>query len=237
MGSRAETPPEPQPGAVGPPVPAGPRTGSFRFWFATRRWEWSPEVYEMHGYTPGEVEPTTDLLLAHKHPDDREQVAEIISRSIAHGEPFSSRHRFIDVQGREHQVMVVADRILDSDSRPVGTAGFYIDLSSTIADAGQQALVAQLPGLMDARAAIEQAKGVLMYMYQIDAEQALELLRWRSKETDVELRALAEQLLAELPSVPPLPQALTMFDHMLLTLHERVHDDPGPRNTAEESER
>ncbi|MFD6357080.1 PAS domain-containing protein [Nocardia tengchongensis] len=155
MGSRAEIPPEPQPWAVGPPVPAGPRTGSFRFWFATRRWEWSPEVYEMHGYTPGEVEPTTDLLLAHKHPDDREQVAEIISRSIAHGEPFSSRHRFIDVQGREHQVMVVADRILDSNSRPVGTAGFYIDLSSTIADAGQQALVAQLPGLMDARATIE----------------------------------------------------------------------------------
>ncbi|MET8429868.1 PAS domain-containing protein [Nocardia sp. NPDC004860] len=50
----------------------------------------------MHGYAPGEVEPTTDLLLAHKHPGDREQVAEIISRSIAHGEPFSSRHRFID---------------------------------------------------------------------------------------------------------------------------------------------
>ncbi|MFE5285070.1 hypothetical protein ACFRAQ_08880 [Nocardia sp. NPDC056611] len=60
--SPAGTPtPESDPATV-----AGPRTGSFQFWFATRRWDWSPEVYRMHGYTPGEVEPTTDLLLAHK---------------------------------------------------------------------------------------------------------------------------------------------------------------------------
>ncbi|WP_281279194.1 PAS and ANTAR domain-containing protein [Nocardia yunnanensis] len=202
---------------------AGPRTGGFRFWFATRRWDWSPEVYRMHGYVPGEIEPTTDLLLAHKHPDDRAQVAEIIARSIAAGEPFSSRHRFIDTRGVEHQVMVVADRILDDDGRAVGTTGFYIELSSVIADAEQHALEARLPEMVDARAAIEQAKGVLMRVYGIDAKQAFDLLKWRSQETNVKLRALAEQLLAELDEMPPAPSTIrTSFDHLLLTVHERI---------------
>jgi hypothetical protein len=48
--------------------------GSFRFWFAGERWEWSDEVARMHGYEPGSVAPTTKLLLSHKHPDDREHV-------------------------------------------------------------------------------------------------------------------------------------------------------------------
>jgi hypothetical protein len=44
--------------------------GSFRFLFDTQEWEWSDEVAEMHGYRPGEVTPTTELIAGHKHPDD-----------------------------------------------------------------------------------------------------------------------------------------------------------------------
>ncbi|MGV0802471.1 antitermination regulator, partial [Mycolicibacterium elephantis] len=51
------------------------RVGWFRFYFADERWEWSPQVQSMHGYAPGTVEPTTDLVLSHKHPDDYGQVA------------------------------------------------------------------------------------------------------------------------------------------------------------------
>jgi len=39
---------------VGPP----PVTGSFNFYFADERWEWSPEVADIHGYRPGTVTPT-----------------------------------------------------------------------------------------------------------------------------------------------------------------------------------
>ncbi|WP_373864777.1 PAS and ANTAR domain-containing protein [Nocardia pseudovaccinii] len=200
--------------------------GSFRFWFASRRWEWSPEVYRMHGYRPGEIEPTTELLLAHKHPDDREHVAERIARSVDRGEPFSSRHRFIDTSGAEHNVMVVADRILDDDGRPVGTTGFYIDLSATLAEAEREALEVRLPELIESRAVIEQAKGVLMRLYGINAEQAFKVLIWRSQETNIKLRVLAEQLIAELATVPaPEPATRATFDHVLLTLHERIPKD------------
>jgi hypothetical protein len=200
-----------------------PTAGGFRFWFANHRWEWSPEVYRMHGYRPGEVEPTTELLLAHKHPEDRGHVAEAIIRSVDEGEPFSSRHRFIDVHGHEHRVIVVADRILDDENRPVGTSGFYVDLSGTLAEAQRTTLDQSLPELVEARMAIEQAKAVLMRIYQINASQAFQILRWRSQETNTKLRALAEQLMAELPTVPPpAPSIVSAFDHLLLTLHERV---------------
>ncbi|WP_084522488.1 PAS and ANTAR domain-containing protein [Nocardia inohanensis] len=199
------------------------QTGSFRFWFESRRWEWSPELYRMHGYLPDEIEPTTELLLAHKHPDDREHVAAAIARSIDHGEPFSSRHRFLDAVGTEHTVMVVADRILDEVGNPVGTTGFYIDLSGTIADAERDVLDQRLPDLIAARAVIEQAKGVLMRMYGINANQAFKILTWRSQETNVKLRTLAEQLIRELPTVPAAaPEIVSFFDHLLLTIHERV---------------
>ena len=44
------------------------------------RWEWSDEVAQMHGYGPGMVIPSTALnRLAHKHPDDRATVADLIT--------------------------------------------------------------------------------------------------------------------------------------------------------------
>jgi hypothetical protein len=33
--------------------------GWYRFYFADERWEWSPEVEQIHGYQPGTVTPTT----------------------------------------------------------------------------------------------------------------------------------------------------------------------------------
>ena len=32
----------------------------------------------MHGYLPGTVTPTTEMVLAHKHPDDYRQIADTL---------------------------------------------------------------------------------------------------------------------------------------------------------------
>ena len=90
-----------------------------------------------------------------------------------------------------------------------------------------QVLDAALPDLFENRAAIEQAKGVLMYVYRVSAEQAFRVLQWRSQETNVKLRALARQLLAEVATLgPPTVAAQSQFDHLLLTVHERIPADP-----------
>ncbi len=201
--------------------------GAFRFWFVGQRWEWSDEVARMHGYEPGAVEPTTKLLLSHKHPDDRAHVQEMLDYALQSAESFSSRHRFLDTAGNVHDAIVVADRMLDESGVVVGTAGYYIDLTDTFDVARQEVLDAALPDLFENRAAIEQAKGVLMYVYRVSADQAFRVLQWRSQETNVKLRLLAKQLLDEVTTlVAPGPAVQNQFDHLLLTVHERIPDEP-----------
>ena len=48
--------------------------------------------------------------------------------------------------------------------------------------------------IIEHRAVIEQAKGVLMAVYSIDAQAAFDLLRWGSQHTNTKLRVVAEQL-------------------------------------------
>jgi ANTAR domain/PAS fold len=201
--------------------------GTFRFWFVGQRWEWSDEVALMHGYQPGSVVPTTELLLSHKHPEDRDHVQDILDRALHSKSSFSSRHRFIDVGGNVHDAIVVADRMADETGAVVGTAGYYIDLTDTFVETRQVALDEALPDLFEARAVIEQVKGVLMAIYRVSAEQAFSVLRWRSQETNTKLRALAKQLIAEIPTLPPPSAAVqSAFDHLLLTVHEHIPGEP-----------
>ena len=177
----------------------------------------------MHGYEPGEVAPTTKLLMSHKHPDDRAHVQELLDHALQSEESFSSRHRFIDTAGAVHDAIVVADRMLDESGAVLGTEGYYIDLTNTFDETRQAVLDTELPDLFESRAAIEQAKGVLMYVYRVSAEHAFRVLQWRSQETNVKLRALAKQLLTEVAALPsPAATLQSQFDHLLLTVHERI---------------
>ena len=197
--------------------------GAFRFWFVGQRWEWSDEVARMHGYEPESVVPTMKLLLSHKHPDDRAHVQELLDYALQSEESFSSRHRFIDTAGNVHDAIVVADRMLDESGAVLGTEGYYIDLANTFDAARQEVLDSALPDLFENRSAIEQAKGVLMYVYRVSADQAFRVLQWRSQETNTKLRALAGQIVDEVASLPPVSTAAqSQFDHLLLTVHERV---------------
>ena len=199
------------------------KVGAFRFWFLGQRWEWSDEVARMHGYEPGSVAPTTELLLSHKHPDDRRHVQELLDQALHQGGSFSSRHRFIDTSGGEHTVIVLADRMYNDAGAVVGTEGYYVDLTDTVDRSRNRVLDAVLPDLLESRATIEQAKGALMVVYGIGADDAFAMLQWRSQETNTKLRALATQIVAELDTIRHRPDALRrQFDHLLLTVHERV---------------
>jgi hypothetical protein len=204
-----------------------PGVGSFRFWFVGQHWEWSDELARMHGYEPGTVEPTTELLLSHKHPDDRAHVEDLLDRALLSKSSFSGRHRFIDTAGTVHDTIVVADRMSDETGAVVGTAGYYLDLTATFVENRQNALDEALPDLFEARAIIEQAKGILMAMYRVSPEQAFGVLRWRSQETNTKLRSLSKQLITEMATQPS-PSADTQagFDHLLLTVHQRIPGEP-----------
>ncbi|MBF6352397.1 PAS and ANTAR domain-containing protein [Nocardia flavorosea] len=177
----------------------------------------------MHGYPAEPMEPSLDVVLGHKHPEDRAQVAGVLAKSVAHGAPFCSRHRIVDTTGQTRHVIVVADSMTGDDGQLVGSAGYYVDLTTTLAEERQETLQDTLPELFAARAVIEQAKGALMLVYGISSEQAFRVLIWRSQETNTKLRALAQRLVAELSAIEHATPALrTEFDHILLTVHERI---------------
>lgn len=189
------------------------RVGRFRYWLGEQRWEWSDAVARMHGYEPATVIPSTDLLLQHKHPEDRAQVAAVLER-VLQGEPFSSRHRIIDTREQEHWVIVVGDRMLDDAGTVTGTAGFYVDVTDVL----QADVSAAVSEVAESRAVIEQAKGVLMVAYGISAERAFDILVWRSQETNIKVRELAARFLAAYTGRLP-SEVLSDLDHTLLTVN------------------
>jgi hypothetical protein len=199
------------------------RIGWYRFHFDDERWEWSPEVEAIHGYQPGTAVPTTELVLSHKHPDDYEHVAATLEDIRRSHKPFSTRHRIITVQGATRDVVVIAESFTNEDGQVAGTEGLYIDVTASPASQ-QEAITAAIADLAEHRAVIEQVKGVLMFVYQIDATAAFDLLRWRSQDRNVKLRDLAEQLQADLRGMrydQGLPHR-SEIDHLLLTAYQRL---------------
>jgi PAS domain S-box-containing protein len=199
------------------------RVGWYRFYFSDERWEWSPEVEQIHGYQPGTVTPTTQLVLSHKHPDDYAYIAATLDDIRQSHRPFSTRHRIITVQGDTRDIVVIGERLHDNSGEVIGTQGFYIDV--TRSDEAREATISEaVAEFAEHRAAIEQAKGVLMYVYQVEADAAFDVLKWRSQETDVKLRALAEQLLADIRTLKhdESESCRSTFDRLLLTTHQRV---------------
>jgi fructose-specific component phosphotransferase system IIB-like protein len=204
------------------------RAGWFRFYFNDQRWEWSDQVQRMHGYEPGSVTPTTDLVLAHKHPDDRGQVAATIDDILNTHKPFSTRHRIIDTSGNAHYVVVVGDQLHDAQGAVIGTHGFYVDVSRLPDPEHQDLVTAKLAEIAENRATIEQTKGMLMLIYGIDDDAAFNLLKWLSQEANVKLRLLAEQISEDFRAAGPGVSSQSEFDQLLLTARLRVGraDDP-----------
>ena len=206
------------------------RIGWFRFYFDDGRWEWSPQVEKMHGYLPGSVTPTTEMVLAHKHPDDYRQIADTLDLIRQTRQAFSSRHRIIDVHGRVHHVVVVGDLLREADRTVIGTHGYYVDITPSERE-HQDQVTAAVAVIAESRADIERTKGMLMLIYGMDDSAAFELLKWRSQETNTKLRLLAQQIAADFVALShseTLP-ARSAYDTLLLTAHLRIdaHTESG----------
>jgi hypothetical protein len=76
------------------------------------------------------------------------------------------------------------------------------------------------------RAVIEQTKGMLMFMYAIDADEAFELLRQQSQDHNIKLRLIAEQIRKDLVELARTkgPARRLAFDGVMATAHQRIAD-------------
>ena len=182
----------------------------------------------MHGYPPAAMTPTTAVVLSHKHPDDYPQVAATLDTVRRDHQAFSTRHRIVDTHAQVHHVVVVAEQLVDDAGVVIGTHGFYVDITPALQQHHEQRIDAAIAEIAERRAGIEQAKGMLMLAYGIDAEAAFGLLRWQSQQHNIKLRLLAEQIVHDyltLTQAESRPNRAT-YDHLLLTAHRRVDTEP-----------
>ncbi|MGB3481921.1 MAG: PAS and ANTAR domain-containing protein [Mycobacterium sp.] len=169
------------------------RVGSFTYVFATGLFEWSAEVAAMHGYPPEPMTADPDLVLSHKHHEDRSRVQELYREVLETRVALSSRHRIVDRAGEVHRVVVISKNRLDEQRNSVGLDGFYVDLSDVLdprpfTDAVDQAVDIAVAEFTAHRAIIEQAKGMVMLAYSIPADRAFDVLKWRSQQSNTKIR-------------------------------------------------
>ncbi|MFH6688470.1 PAS and ANTAR domain-containing protein [Cellulosimicrobium funkei] len=164
----------------------------------TGTWWWSSETYRVHGFEPGEVVPTTELVLAHKHPDDREHVRAVLDRAAATGEPFSSVHRIMDAHGVERYVALVGQGRRDRETgEVVELMGYFTDITATITSRANERTRRDILAAAEGRGPIEQAKGVLIATHGVSADEAFARLKHASNDKNVRLRDLASVVVDE----------------------------------------
>lgn len=181
------------------PVPEEVRqAGRFVYHVATETWEWDDDVFAIHGYRPGEVTPTTELILRHKHEQDRDRVDRTLRGAMGHGEPFNIYYRML-VGDAERRVVLVGQGECDNGGGPGSTidrlVGYYVDLTAEMEEENSAAADAAVAASAQARDTIEQAKGILMLGYGLDPNAAFAMLKWWSRNRNVKVREVAERLI------------------------------------------
>lgn len=169
--------------------------GSFRYTVATQEWWWDDDLFRIHGFEPGDVVPTTDLLVAHKHPDDAAVATAIILNAFTSGEPFALWHRIIDARLRTRQVVSVGDGFRGEDGNLLEVRGYMVDVTGSKRSQTARDIDEAVRRSAESRGAIEQAKGMVMATLGIGADEAFDLIKRTSQNANIKVRDLAQTLL------------------------------------------
>jgi anti-anti-sigma regulatory factor len=176
-------------------------------------WTWSASVYAMHGFEPGEIVPTAEVMLAHCHPADRARLASVLVADDSELSYAVEQYRLIDARGGEHWVALT----VECEPNDGLIYGSMLDLTARHASASAEAVTSMLSEALESCSVIDQAKGAIQLVYGTDESTAFNLLKSYSQQTNVKLRAVASNIVDSLSSVHALPAAMKhLLDEDLL---------------------
>jgi hypothetical protein len=175
------------------------QVGLYRYDVIGDSWAWSTEVFQMYGYPCGGVEPTTELLRKHEHPEDEGSLVEVIEQACRTGQSFSHQQRIVAADGRTIVLLFIGQVEAAVDGTPSAVHGYFVDVTTGRTQEAEQLqeLADEAAGLQRAllsRASIEQAKGMIMLAYGCTASAAFEVLIDASQRANTKLRELAAEL-------------------------------------------
>ncbi len=171
-----------------------PLVGGFTYDGSLDRWAWSPEVFQIHGFEPHDVVPTTQLIRFHAHPDDRDAVAATLAAAMESPGSFNLAFRLVDANGDTRRVLLLGTGSTLDGTSAVRLRGQLVDLTSLQDQILNEDLGPMVDDFRAHRAVIEQAKGIVIQLFAVDADEAFDRLRSASQAANVKVRDLAEYL-------------------------------------------
>jgi hypothetical protein len=201
--SHAVTTPRP-PVAVPRPAPeSGPPperiTGRYRYDRRSGTWWWSPEMFVLHGLPATSAQPVTEEHLGHQPVEDRTRILEALARAGTDGRAFALETRIVRADGHTRAVVLIGEPQRDPTGEVAAVEGMCIDITDCRPQGSDldrtqalEAEVGQMRAAMASRAAIEQAKGILMLLTTCGDQVAFDLLAHISSHTHRKVRDVAE---------------------------------------------
>ena len=193
--SAAPTVPLGQPAA---PHDAATPVGRYRCDRRGENWWWSPEMFRLYGLAPDPALPCLQLLLDHVDPGDRPPLAEAVAGACS-GRAFALELHTVSPGTHPPSLVLIGEPAHDGDGAVLGVEGLCVEVTG--GRRGEEDCVgeletevAQLRAAMASRAAIEQAKGILMLLTTCGDRVAFELLAHISSHTHRKVREVAQAI-------------------------------------------
>lgn len=168
--------------------------GTFYFDVRSRKMLWSEDLFRIHGYERGEIVPTLELMLSHKHPEDLSHSRQLWTDACTSGGQFCNYHRIIDAAKKERHILTSGEGVLGPNGSVESVHGYVVDFSSTLQREVEAASREAVHRSSVSRGVIERAIGLLMGYFRVDSETAFHLLLNRSQNTNTKLARLAGDL-------------------------------------------
>lgn len=169
------------------------RVGGFSYTAPDETWEWSDEVFALHGFQRGDVVPSTELLLAHCNSHDRSQLERTLRDAMHDGGWALAHYRLVDNREKTRRVMLVAESDGPGASR---LDGAVVDMTAVHDSETRAAADDAVARSAENRASIEQAKGWLMATQGLDADGAFEFLATTSQHSQMKVFLVAQAILS-----------------------------------------
>lgn len=170
-------------------------TGTFDWDPQGRRWCWSDQMFALYGFEPGEVVPTTEVLLAHQDLPSREHLDLALRAGAV---VWSGLGALRDAGGVRREVVIT----LRCPHGPGGAVhGQMCEVTAQVQHRARELADAQIEASWATRGIIEQAKGALGVVLRTDPDVAFEAMREASMRTNVPVRQIATKVLQVLPDL------------------------------------
>jgi hypothetical protein len=156
-------------------------------------------MFSLYGLPADSPQADTELYVRCQSPQDRARVIEAISGACATGRSFALEARILRADGRSRDVVLVGEPLDDGTGVVLAVEGMAVDITESHSPGSAverahalEIEVGQLRAAMASRAAIEQAKGILMLLTSCSDQVAFDLLAHISSHTHRKVRDVAQ---------------------------------------------